>query len=117
MTITDLGAQVRGWALDEAAKAGLGEDFGVDVAWSPQAAQTPQGVQMMPVWSLLITTRSPLLGQPALYHLVPVFTETAVVPVPAEAQVRAEVCSGITQLRDLAARMLAGANGGSRPGV
>lgn len=111
MTITDLGAQARAWALDEAAKASLGEDFGVDVCWSPQPAQTPSGaIQAVPGWMLLITARNPLLGQNPLYHLVPVGA-----PAPGEAQVRAEVVRGIKALRDLAASKLTEVNGGPRP--
>jgi hypothetical protein len=110
MTITDLSAQAQAWALDEAAKASLGEDFGVGVCWTPQPAQSPQGVVPVPGWVLLITARNPLLGQNALYHLVPVGT-----PVPVEADVRAEVVRGIKMLRDLAASKLTEVNGGPRP--
>jgi hypothetical protein len=108
VAITDLGAQAKAWALDEAAKHCLTEDFGVDVCWSPQAAQTPQGVQMIPGWVLLITMRNPLLGQPPIYHLAPVG-----IPVTGEEQMRAEVGKGIRMLRDLAATQLAGINGGA----
>jgi hypothetical protein len=108
MAVTGLTEQVRAWALEEAAKHALGEDYGVDVSWSPQPAQTPQGVQMMPGWLLLITARSPLLGQ-SIYHMAPIG-----VTVPDEAAVRAEVAKGVKALRELAAAQLADRNGGAR---
>jgi hypothetical protein len=109
MAVTDIGAQVKALALDEAGKQCFTEDFGVDVTWAPQGIQTPQGVQPVPGWTLLLTARNPFLGEGPLFHMVPLQAT-----VPDEAMIREAVADGIRQLRDLAASRLASVNGGAR---
>lgn len=106
MAAEDVQAQALAWALDETSKACFGEDYGVAVTWGPQPVQTPQGVFMVAAWMLLLTTRSPLIGDGPLFHLAPVGMN-----LPDEAQVRAQVTDGIGQLRTLRSKKLAGSNG------
>jgi hypothetical protein len=108
MAVTDLGAQAKAWALDEAAKQCFTEDYGCDVFCMAQAMQGPSGPVLVSVWVLVLTARNPLLGEGPLHHAVPVGS-----PVAAEENVRKEVGDGIRALRDLAASKLAGLNGAS----
>lgn len=109
MAAEDIHARVLGWALDEAGKACFGEEYGVSVSWAAQAAQTPQGVVLAPVWMLLLTAKSPLLGEGPMYHLVPLGS-----PLPLEDFTRKQVTDGIAALRALASRKLAPSNGHSK---
>lgn len=99
---TDIAAEIRGWVDDEIDKQAFGEDFGFAVTLAAVMQPGPQGPVRVPVWTVLITMKSPLLGEGPLYHgPVPVgFT------VPNEETVRAEVAKGLQQLRDLAASKL-----------
>lgn len=104
---TDIYAEVLGWAKDEIDKQRFGEDFGVAVMLGPAVIASPAGQQQVPMWSLLITARSPLMKEGPMYHgPVPVG-----VARPAEDVVRGAVTEGLRLLRDLAASKLAGANG------
>lgn len=106
MTI-DIHAEVLGWVLDEIGKQRLGEEFAAAVQLGAAQVMTQAGPSMMPAWTMLITARSPLLGQGPMYHgPVPVGG-----PRPVEDEVRAAVADGLRQLRNLAASKLAGANG------
>lgn len=107
MTAVDIQAQVLGWVLDEIAGQCFGEDYGAAVTFGVVPMQGPAGAQAVPAWLLLITARSPLLGQGPLYH-GPVGIGA---PAPVEADVRAEVTRGLRALRELAASKLAGSNG------
>ena len=109
MAVTDLGAQAKAWALDEAGRECFAEDFGCDVFCSPQVIQGPQGPQLIPVWVLVLTARNPLLGEGPLHHTVPVGS-----PAAKEDDVRKAVAEGMQALRDLAASKLAGVNGGAK---
>lgn len=109
MAAEDMQARLSGWAVAEAQKGCFGEDYDVAVTLTPQAAQTPQGVIPLPVWMLLIATRSPLLGEGPMYHMVPLGG-----PVPAEDFVRKQVTDGIAQLRNLRSSKLSGMNGHSK---
>jgi hypothetical protein len=111
--MTDISAEVTGWVADEIGKQRFGEDYGYAVMLAPSMLQTPQGPAQVPMWALLITARSPLLGQGPMYHgPVPLG-----VARPAEDEVRAQVTKGLKALRDLAASQLASANGHARQGL
>ena len=103
----DIQAEVLGWALDELDKQRFSEDYAAAVTFAPSPLQTPQGMRLVPAWLLLITARSPLLGEGPLYH-GPVGIGA---PRPEEKPVRAAVADGVRQLRDLAASKLAAGNG------
>ena len=108
---TDIQAEVLGWVLDEIDKQRMSEEFAAAVTFGPATAQGPEGSFQVPVWTLMITTRNPLLGQGPLYH-GPVSIGS---PRPEEKAVRDEVADGLRQLRDLAASKLAGSNGRAVP--
>ena len=106
MTAVDIAAQATAWAVAEVEKQCLGEEYGVAVFAGAAMMPTPEGPRQIPVWTLLLTARNPLLKEGPLYHMVPV------APVrPAAEQVTAAVADGLRQLRDLAASKLAGLNG------
>jgi hypothetical protein len=103
----DIHAQISLWVADEVRSKCLADDYGWSVTLLPVSAQTPAGVQVIPLWHLLLTTRNPLLGEGPLFHFVPI-------PMPArpdENMVRGEVGEGMAALRDLARKKLAGGNG------
>ena len=109
----DIHAEVLGWVLDQIGKQAFSEDYGAAVSFGAAPLQTPQGQRIVPVWTLLITARNPLLGQGPLFHgPVPIGS-----PRPVEADVRAAVTEGLRLLRDLAASQLAGSNGKAPAGV
>jgi hypothetical protein len=87
------------------AGAALGEDFGCDVRWD--MAKQPAGVVL--VYVLLVTLRSPVLGQSPLVHF-------AVFPTPdlRYEQVGQFATSAVAELRALSARMLREAVNGAR---
>jgi len=102
----DIHAQLCTWVADEISSAGFGETYGYVVTWEPVPVQGPQGQVIIPVWHLLLTCRSPLLGRGDLFHLADLG-----VPRPNLASVRKEVAEGVGKLRDLAAAKLAGTAG------
>lgn len=106
MAAADTGAQVRAWALAEIDAQCFGEDYGVDIAWD--AVPTPQGVQVM--YRVMVSCRSPLLGQGPLFSLAPLPS-----PQPTAEMVKAAATETIRQLRDLSAKVLAGANQVMKP--
>jgi hypothetical protein len=85
----------------------LADDYGWSVSLLGGPVQTAQGVQLVPVWHVLLTTRNPVLGEGPLFHFVP-FPPG---PRPDEQTVRGEVGKGMFALRGLAAKKLAGGNG------
>ena len=101
MAATDNGVKVRTAALAAIDKACFGEDFGLDAAM--QLAQTPNGV--MPVYALVFTTRSPLLGQGPLVHVA-----TIPSPAPTGEQIEQAVTAAIKALRDLSTKILTDGN-------
>lgn len=102
--------EAEGWAEDEIRKQAFGEDFDYAVTLQQGMVATPQGPRAVPVWTLLLTARSPLLGEGPLYHgPVPVGS-----PKPDEKAVREQVTEGIRLLRELAKSRLAGQNGHSK---
>ena len=106
MAAQDIRRDVIAWVKDEIGKQCFGEDFGWAVTWGLAPVQTPQGVVMVAAWTAVITFRNPLLGEGELYHLAQLGA-----PRPKEADVRREVASGISQLRELAKSKISGANG------
>lgn len=97
MTVTDVSAQVRTWALAEAGRQCFGEDFGIDIALN--AVPTPAGVQV--AYLIAASCRAPLLGQGPLFALAPLLT-----PQPTEEQVSEAVTELLRQLRAMSAQML-----------
>jgi hypothetical protein len=103
MAATDIQAEVSMWVADEVRQQCFTEDFGWSVTWAPAPVQTPAGVVIVPGWHLVLTTKSPLLGEGDLFHLAQLGA-----PRPAESFVRAEVGKGMTALRGLAKSKLNG---------
>lgn len=102
MTITDIPCVVGHWAVAAADKVAFGEDFGVGVNWAP--VPTRQGPQV--VFMVLLTMRSPLLGQGPLFALGQIAS-----PQPTQEQVEGCVGELARQIRELSARVLAQGNG------
>lgn len=67
--ITDQAAEIRLHVANSLVKRAFGVPYGFDVALAVAPAQTPQGPRMMPVYTLLITRPSPLIGGAPLSHL------------------------------------------------
>jgi hypothetical protein len=102
MAAAGIAAKIRGTALTAIGKQCLGEDYGFDAASS--VVQGPGGLAV--IYTLVITGRSPLLGQPPLAHVVQIpFADP-----PAEA-VEQAVTDAIRQLREASANLLARQNG------
>jgi hypothetical protein len=102
----DMHAELLGWVLDEIGKQAMGQEYAAAIALGVGQVQAPQGVIAVPSWQLLLTARSPLLGEGPLWHMVPLAG-----PRPDSAHVREQVGDGLRQLRDLAASKLAQGNG------
>jgi hypothetical protein len=99
--------QAEEWAEDEIGKQALGEDFGYAISLQQAMVATPQGPAAVPMWALLLTTRSPVLKEGPLYHgPAPVGS-----PAPVEAELRAQVTEGMRLLRELARSRLTAGNG------
>jgi hypothetical protein len=97
MGAVDITAQVRAWALAEVEQQCFGDDFGVDAGWD--AIPTQAGVQVG--YRLVISCRSPLLGQGPLFSLAPMLT-----PQPTAELVREAVTTLLRNLRELSAAQL-----------
>lgn len=106
MSAIDNGAKVRTAALAAVEKACFGEDFGVDATLS--LAQSQAGV--MPVYTLVFTTRSPLLGQGPLVHVA-----TIPSPAPTGEQIEQAVTQALKGLRDLSTKILTDGQHSSPP--
>lgn len=100
MAAADQSEEARAWLRAEIDAQCFGEEFGFDVA--PQVLPDGSGMAYM----VLITMRSPLLGQPPLMHMagVPASRLTAEI-------VRQVVTGALRALRELAAQTLSAANG------
>lgn len=109
MTATDIAAEVTAWAVAEVNKQCFGEDYGVAITLQMAPAQVQGGVVMQPMWMLVLTGRSPRLGEGPIFGMQPVAAAR-----PTEEQVKGAVTSALRQLRDYAASKLAGANGKPR---
>jgi hypothetical protein len=102
MAALDITAQVKAWAVTAVSAQAFGEDFGVDAAWAVVPA--PAGAQVL--FTLLVTMRSPLLGQGPLFCLSQLAT-----PQPTQDQVEQAVAEQLRQLRELSRSVLAQGNG------
>lgn len=106
----NIGREAEAWAEDEIARQRFGEDYSYALSLGMAQVMTPGGPAQIPVWTLLITCRNPMLTEGPLYHgPVPVGT-----PKPEEKAVRAQVAEGIRLLRELASSKLSGGNGHGR---
>lgn len=100
MAAIDNGAKLRATALAAIDRQCFGEDFGFDASVS--LAQGPTG-NVMPVYTLVLTTRSPLLGQGPLVNVT-----TLPSPDPTTDQVEQAVTQALQGLRDLSTKILSG---------
>ena len=98
MSVTDVSAQVRTWALAEAGKQCFGEDFSIDAAL--HLMPKPDG-SVQAGYVIVVSCRAPLLGQGPLFSVAPLPT-----PQPTEEQVAAVITETMRQLRMLSAQML-----------
>lgn len=105
MAAIDNGAKLRATALTAIDKACMGEDFGFDATVS--LAQSPTGV--VPVYTVVLTKRSPLLGQGPLVHVT-----TIPSPQPTDQQVEHAVTEAMKGLRELSTKLL---TDGQQPGA
>jgi hypothetical protein len=105
MAATDQHDEARAWLRAEIDAQCFGDDFGFDCVL--QLAGTPEGMALQYV--IVITMRSPLLGQPPLMHVagrpVPRLTAEMITHV---------VTNGLRSLRQLSAQALAPADGPPR---
>ena len=94
--VTDQSAEIREQVAEAISPRAFGVDYGFDVCWMAAQVPTAQGPRMMPVYTILITRRSPLLGQPALSHL-------AQIPFarPTAEQIEQQVAEGLRLLAEL----------------
>lgn len=104
MAAIDNGAKLQAAALAAIDKGCMGEDFGFDSTVS--LAQSPTGV--VPVYTLVVTKRSPLLGQGPLVHVT-----TVPSPDPTAEQVERAVTEAMKGLRELSSKLL---TEGQQPG-
>jgi hypothetical protein len=105
MTAVDVAARVRTAGLATIERQCLGDEFGFDAVG--QVAQTPGGMAV--IYTLITSTRSPLLGQPALANVSQIAS-----PSPTVEQVEQVVTEAMRGLRDLSRKMLAEANGNAK---
>lgn len=101
MAAIDNGAKLRAAALAAIDKQCFGEDFGFDAA--PSLGQGPNGVVVL--YTLIVTKKSPLLGQGPLVHVVNLPT-----PAPTAEQVEQAVTEAMKGLRDLSSKILTDGN-------
>lgn len=99
MAASDIAAKVRAAALATIERQCFGEDFGFDVAFT--LAPSPTGGAMV-VYTLTVTTRSPLLGQGPLVNVTQIQS-----PHPTGEQVEQAVTGALKGLRELSGKILA----------
>lgn len=102
MSAIDVSAKVRAAAVAAVDKACFGEDFGVDTSCA--MAQSPAGGVVV-LYTLILSTRSPLLGQGPLVNITQIAS-----PNPTAEQVEQAVTQGMKSLRDHASEILRGGN-------
>ena len=103
MAATDIAAKIRTAALAAIDAGCLGEDYGFDCA--PMAAPTADG-KVTVVYLLILTKRSPLLGQGPLLNVSQIAS-----PDPSVADVEKAVTDGMQGLRELSSKLLTSQNG------
>lgn len=100
MAAIDNLAKLRATALSVIDKTCFGEDFGFDS--SPVAVQSPTGGVMV-IYTLILTKRSPLLGQGPLVNVTQIPS-----PDPTAEQVEQAVTQAMAGLRELSTKILTG---------
>lgn len=100
MAAIDIAAKVRSAALAAIEKQCFGEDFGVDAAVGVVPSPTSGA---MVVYTIIVTKKSPLLGQGPLVHVVQLPS-----PDPTTEQVEQAVTVAMSGLRDLSTKILTG---------
>ena len=106
---TDIHAEVLGWVLDEISRQAMGEEFAAAATWGPApkpAPGAPGGVTLTPAWQVMVTCRSPLVGEGWLYSMGQLGEAR-----PDETFTRAAVADCLRKLREVAAGRIAGGNG------
>lgn len=98
MAAIDNNAKLRAAALSVIDKACFGEDFGFDAALV--VAQAPTGGAMV-VYQLVVTKKSPLLGQGPLVNVTQITS-----PDPTADQVEQAVTQAMKGLRELSTKIL-----------
>ena len=68
-TPEDIAEEVAGHLHASIGQRQFGVKYGYSVTWSFVQTQTPQGPRNVPVWTLMITRKSPLLDPRDLHHL------------------------------------------------
>lgn len=101
MAAIDVAAKVRTTALAVVERACLGEDFGVDST----ATLVPGPTGVVVVYTLVLSLRSPLLGQGPLVVMMQIPS-----PNPSTEQVEHAVTEGMKGLRDLSSEILRNGN-------
>ena len=89
----DLSAEMRELTAAAISKRKMGVEYGYDVNWSVVQVQTPAGPAPVVVWHVLLTRRSPLLGQPPVFHVCQIVSAR-----PAAAEVDQQVEDGMRQM-------------------
>lgn len=102
MSATDIAGKVRAAALAAVDKNCFGEDFGVDA--SAVVAPSPGGGVMV-LYTLILSTRSPLLGSGPLVNVTQIQS-----PDPSGEQVEQAVVQAMAGLRELSGKILADRN-------
>lgn len=98
MAAQDIHAELTAWVFDEISQQCLGQDYGYHIAlWPTQAG---------PIWHIIITARSPLLGAGPNVHIHSLGNAR-----PDEDTVRKIVADALMALRAYGREQLAGANG------
>ena len=73
--MTDHSARIHKLCYDELKKAAMGQPFGLAVEFTFAPFATPDGIvrAMEPAWFMLVTIKSPLVGEGDIGHGIPVF--------------------------------------------
>lgn len=96
----DQSAEIRGHVHASLMKRAVGVTYGYDVSFMAAQVQSPQGPRVVPVYVLLITRPSPLIGQPPLSHIAQIPSSR-----PTTEQVDEQVADGIRLLAALHAEL------------
>jgi hypothetical protein len=104
MSPIDLSVEVRTHVAEAIESLALDpESYGYSISWSPVQHQGQTGLG----WLILITCRSPLLGQPPLGELSTLLSQS----VPSKSDIRGAVNTALTNLRNHAAKITRVGNG------
>jgi len=104
MSPVDLSVEVRTHVAEAIEALALDpESYGYSISWSPVQHQGQTGLG----WLILITCRSPLLGQPPLGELSTLLSPS----VPSKSDIRGAVNTALTNLRNHSAKITKLGNG------